>query len=56
MRVQAHIVFVLLLLDLEQPFPASMQTAAAEVVVNDIATVEQALRTKLRQTEQLKVG
>lgn len=33
-----------------------LQSAAADLVVSDITSVEQALRTKLRQTEQMKVG
>jgi hypothetical protein len=32
------------------------QTAAVDLVVNDVKTVEQALRAKIRQTDQLKVG
>ena len=32
-----------------------LQAAAAELVVSDITSVEHALRTKLRHTEQLKV-
>ena len=33
-----------------------LQSAAADLVVSDITSVEQALRTKLRQTEQMKAG